>query len=65
MELLPVGPVTFLDTAGLDDETELSGQRIEKTMKVVNRIDVAVVVCDFIIIFLNIKHKRLPNDSLL
>lgn len=47
MELLPVGPVTFLDTAGLDDETELSGQRIEKTMKVVNRIDVAVVVCDF------------------
>lgn len=47
MELLPVGPVTFLDTAGLDDETELSGQRIEKTMKVVNRIDVAVIVCDF------------------
>lgn len=47
MELLPVGPVTFLDTAGLDDETELSIQRIEKTMKVVNRIDVAVVVCDF------------------
>ncbi len=47
MELLPVGPVTFLDTAGLDDETELSGQRIEKTMKVVYRIDVAVVVCDF------------------
>lgn len=47
MELLPVGPVTFLDTAGLDDETELSGQRIEKTMKVVNRIDIAVVVCDF------------------
>lgn len=47
MELLPVGPVAFLDTAGLDDETELSVQRIEKTMKVVNRIDVAVVVCDF------------------
>lgn len=47
MELLPVGPVTFLDTAGLDDETELSVQRIKKTMKVVNRIDVAVVVCDF------------------
>lgn len=47
MELLPVGPVTFLDTAGLDDETELSVQRIEKTMKVVNRIDVAIVVCDF------------------
>lgn len=47
MELLPVGPVTFLDTAGLDDSTELAEKRIEKTMKVVNRIDVAVIVCDF------------------
>lgn len=47
MELLPVGPVTFLDTAGLDDETELGEKRIEKTMKIVNRIDVAVVVCDY------------------
>ena len=47
MELLPVGPVTFLDTAGLDDSTELAQKRIEKTMKVINRIDVAVIVCDF------------------
>lgn len=47
MELLPVGPVTFLDTAGLDDNTELAKQRVEKTMKVVNRIDVAIIVCDF------------------
>ena len=43
MELLPVGPVTFLDTAGLDDKTELSGQRIEKTLKIINRTDIAVV----------------------
>ena len=47
MELLPVGPVTFLDTAGLDDETEFGEKRIEKTMKIINRIDVAVVVCDY------------------
>ena len=47
MELLPVGPVTFLDTAGLDDKTELSGQRIEKTLKIINRTDIAVVICDF------------------
>lgn len=46
MELLPIGPVTFLDTAGLDDSTELGTQRIEKTMKVLNRIDIAVIVCD-------------------
>lgn len=47
MELLPVGPVTFLDTAGLDDNTELGEKRIEKTMKIINRIDVAIIVCDF------------------
>ena len=47
MELLPIGPVTFLDTAGLDDITELGEKRIEKTMKVLNRIDVAVIVCEF------------------
>ena len=47
MELLPVGPVTFLDTAGLDDESELGEKRVEKTMKVINRIDVAIIVCDF------------------
>lgn len=47
MELLPVGPVTFLDTAGLDDKTDLAEKRIEKTMKIVNRCDVAVIVCDY------------------
>lgn len=47
MELLPIGPVTFLDTAGLDDKTELAEKRIEKTMKIINRCDVGVIVCDF------------------
>lgn len=47
MELLPIGPVTFLDTAGLDDKTELGEKRVEKTLKVLNRIDVAVIVCDY------------------
>lgn len=47
MELLPVGPVTFLDTAGINDNTELSAQRLEKTLKIINRTDIAVVICDF------------------
>ncbi len=47
MELLPVGPVTFLDTAGINDKTDLSAQRVEKTLKVINRIDIAVILCDF------------------
>ena len=47
MELLPIGPVTFLDTAGIDDKSALGAERIEKTMKILNRTDVAVVVCDY------------------
>ncbi len=46
MELLPVGPVTFLDTAGLDDTTELGEKRVEKTYKILDRIDVAVIVTE-------------------
>ncbi len=47
MELLPIGPVRFLDTAGIDDQTELGKSRIEKTMKIINRTDIAVIVCDY------------------
>ncbi len=47
MELLPVGPVTFLDTAGINDATALGEKRLEKTMSIINRTDVAVIVCDF------------------
>lgn len=47
MELLPVGPVTFLDTAGVNDNTQLGELRLEKTLKILNRVDIAVVVCDF------------------
>ncbi|MBR1619859.1 [bacterium] len=47
MELLPVGPVNFLDSAGIDDNTELGEQRLEKTLKILNRTDVAVLVCDY------------------
>ena len=46
MELLPIGAVTFLDTAGLDDKSELGEKRIEKTKKILNRCDVAVLVTD-------------------
>ena len=46
MELLPIGPVNFLDTAGLEDTSELGQQRIEKTLNVLNRTDIAVIVTD-------------------
>lgn len=47
VELLPVGPVLFIDTAGLDDVSELGTQRIERTKKVLDKVDIALVVCDF------------------
>ena len=43
-ELLPLGPVTFYDTAGLDDIGELGELRIKATRKILWRSDVAVVV---------------------
>ena len=47
MELLPVGAVNFLDTAGVDDNSVLGSERLEKTLKVVNRVDIAIIVCDY------------------
>jgi len=46
MELLPIGPVLFLDTAGLDDVSELSGARLQKTAKVFDRADVIILVAE-------------------
>lgn len=46
MELLPIGPVVFLDTAGLDDRSELSERRIKKTRKIFDRSDVLVLIVE-------------------
>ena len=47
MELLPIGPVNFLDTAGVNDKSTLSSERIEKTFKIITRTDIGVIVCDY------------------
>lgn len=44
MELLPIGPVVFLDTAGIDDTTSLGEKRIVKTEKVFDRADVILLL---------------------
>lgn len=46
MELLPLGPVLFVDTAGIDDEGSLGEMRIKKTKKIFDRVDIAIIVCD-------------------
>ena len=45
-ELLPLGPVLFLDTAGLDDDSILASLRLEKTKKIFDRADVAILVAE-------------------
>lgn len=46
MELLPVGPVVFLDTAGVDDTSELGVLRIKKTSVAMDRSEVVVIVTE-------------------
>lgn len=46
MELHPVGPVTFVDTPGLDDIGELGLKRIEKAKKVLYRADAGILLVD-------------------
>jgi len=44
MELLPIGPVLFIDTAGIDDAGALGQLRVEKTRQVFDRTDVGILV---------------------
>jgi [FeFe] hydrogenase H-cluster maturation GTPase HydF len=46
MELQPIGPVVFVDTAGVDDVGALGAQRIEKTHQVIARTDIGVLVSE-------------------
>ncbi len=46
MELLPLGPVLFIDTAGIDDAGDLGAMRVEKTHNAFDRTDLGVVVSD-------------------
>lgn len=46
MELLPLGPVTIIDTPGLDDEGMLGKKRIEKAYQVLNKTDIALLIVD-------------------
>ena len=45
-ELLPLGPVTIYDTAGIDDVGELGQKRVKSTRRILWRSDIAVIVAD-------------------
>ncbi|MGM0499956.1 MAG: [FeFe] hydrogenase H-cluster maturation GTPase HydF [Bacillota bacterium] len=46
MELQPLGPVIMIDTAGIDDSGQLGELRVKKTLEVIRKIDLAVLVID-------------------
>lgn len=46
MEILPIGPVMIIDTAGIDDVGDLGALRVERTMQVLNKTDLAVIVIE-------------------
>jgi len=46
MEILPIGPVVIIDTAGIDDVGELGALRIEKTYNVLAKTDLLLLVID-------------------
>lgn len=68
MEILPIGPVVIIDTAGLDDIGELGELRKKKSIDVLNKTDIALVVVDAEVgvdeydsfIISKIKDKNIP-----
>ena len=60
MELHPVGPVVFIDTAGFDDEGTLGRLRVERTAGVVDKTDVGIIVIDN-----EALEKAAPADAVL
>lgn len=46
MELLPLGPVVFTDTPGLDDEGDMGELRVKKSYQVLNKTDIGLLVAD-------------------
>ena len=46
MEILPLGPVVIIDTPGFDDEGSLGELRVQRTRKILEKTDIAVLVVD-------------------
>ncbi|MFP4543715.1 MAG: [FeFe] hydrogenase H-cluster maturation GTPase HydF [Bacteroidota bacterium] len=46
IELLPIGPVNILDTAGIDDVSKLAEKRVERTERIFDRADLIILVVE-------------------
>ena len=73
IEILPIGPCMIIDTAGLDDKSELGESRKKKTLEVLSKTNVALVVIDSTIgvtendtaIINQLKEKKIPMVCIL
>lgn len=73
MEILPIGPCVIIDTAGLDDIGELGELRKKKTLEVLDKTNIALVVIDSSIgvtdydkfIIEQIREKKVPVIAVL
>ena len=45
MEIHPLGPCLLIDTPGFDDEGELGEIRVERTLKIIGKTDIALLLC--------------------
>lgn len=66
MEILPIGPVVLIDTAGIDDTGDLGDLRVQKTMEVTKKADIALLVVDskgFSFFDINIINKLKENGT--
>lgn len=46
MEILPLGPVVLIDTAGLGDTSELGQERMKKTVQTLEKVDIALLIIE-------------------
>ena len=44
MEISGIGPVVWIDTAGLDDEGDVGRMRIERSLEVLDQVDLALIL---------------------
>ena len=68
MEIHGLGPVVFIDTPGIDDESVLAEARVARTQRAINKADMALVVVDAVCgagepegtLFGQLEQRRIP-----
>ncbi|WP_278718567.1 [FeFe] hydrogenase H-cluster maturation GTPase HydF [Bacteroides caecimuris] len=65
MEIQGIGPCLFIDTPGFDDEGELGEMRIARTLKAIEKTDIALLLCEDDSISCENERLESPEDEML